>query len=61
MNGVTRGLTVSGKGTHDRLFVDIPPGTDLFTISASRQGPDTELNEFLEMTRLVGDERATEE
>ncbi len=49
MNGVTRGLTVSGNGTHDRLFVDIPPGTDLFTISASRQGPDTELNEFLEM------------
>ncbi len=49
MNGVTRGLTVSGNGTHDRLFVDIAPGTDSFTISASRQGPDTELNEFLEM------------
>jgi hypothetical protein len=49
MNGVTRGLTVSGEGSHDRLFVDVPPGTDSFTISASVQGLDTELNDLLDM------------
>jgi len=49
MNGVTRGLTVAGNGMHDRLFVDIPPGTDSFTISASMQGPDIGPNDLLSM------------
>ena len=49
MNGVPRGLTVGANGTHDRLFVDIPPGTDSFTISATVQGLDTELNDLLDM------------
>ncbi|MCP4046466.1 MAG: S8 family serine peptidase, partial [Gammaproteobacteria bacterium] len=49
MNGVTRGLTLSADGSHDRMFVDIPPGTDSFTISATAQGLDTGLNESLGM------------
>jgi len=49
MDGVERGLTVSSNGSHDHIFVDIPPGTESFSISASVKGTDTELNEFLEM------------
>ena len=49
MNGVKRALTVSGNGSHERIFVDIPPGTESFSISASAKNTDTELNDLLEM------------
>ena len=35
MNGIDRGLTIGAGGTHDRMFFDIPPGTDSFTLTAS--------------------------
>ena len=35
MNGIDRGLTIGAGGTHDRMFFDIPPGTDTFTVSTS--------------------------
>lgn len=49
MDGVERGLTVSGNGSHDHIFVDIPPGTESFSISASAKGAGAELNDLLEM------------
>jgi len=35
MNGIKRGVTVKSGGTHDRIFFDIPPGTDSFTVSTT--------------------------
>jgi len=49
IDGVERGLTISGNGNHDHIFVDIPPGTESFTVSASVKDVDTGLNDFLEM------------
>jgi len=49
MDGITRGLTVTGGGTHDRVFFDIPPGTDSFTISTSASGADANQNAALEL------------
>jgi len=49
MNGVNRGLTVNGGGTNDRIFFDIPPGTDSFTISTSATGADSQQNAALKL------------
>jgi subtilisin family serine protease len=49
MNGVNRGLTVPGLDAHDRIFVDIPSGTDSFTISTSATGTGGNQNEALSM------------
>ncbi len=38
MNGINRGVAVKAGGTHDRMFFDIPPGTDSFTVSATASG-----------------------
>lgn len=35
MNGIDRGLTLGAGGEHNRMFFDIPPGTDSFTVSTS--------------------------
>ena len=45
MNGISRGLTLAASGTHDRLFIDIPPGTTSLTIAAV--GADTTQSENL--------------
>jgi subtilisin family serine protease len=47
MDGITRGLTVSGNGTHDRIFFDIPPGTESFTVSSAATGSDSQQNAAL--------------
>jgi subtilisin family serine protease len=62
MNGINRGLTIGAGSTHDRVFVDIPPGTDSLTISASVNGADTELNDLLnmELYRVNFDEAFTD-
>lgn len=49
MNGLDRGLTLNGNGTHDRIFFDIPPGTDTFTVSTTADGIDPSQNEALTM------------
>lgn len=49
MNGVNRGLTVPGLDIHDRIFVDIPPGTDSFTISTSATGTGGNQNQAISM------------
>jgi len=58
MDGINRGLTLSGGGMHDRVFVDIPSGTDSFTIAASASGEDSGQNEALsiELYRLDFDD-----
>ncbi|HEY5775926.1 MAG TPA: S8 family serine peptidase, partial [Xanthomonadales bacterium] len=49
MNGITRGVTIKSGGTHDRIFFDIAPGTDSFTISTSASGTDANQNAALEL------------
>ncbi|MBT8070935.1 MAG: S8 family serine peptidase [Gammaproteobacteria bacterium] len=49
MDGVERGVTLGGNSTHDRIFVDIPPGVDSFTISSTASGNDSQQNEALGM------------
>ena len=45
MNGVSRGLTISGNSMHNLAYVDVPPGTDSLTVSAS--GADSAQNNGL--------------
>ncbi len=47
MNGIPRGLTLSSNGTHNRSFIDVPPGTDSLTITAS--AADSAQNEDLDI------------
>jgi len=47
MNGISRGLTLSSNGMHDRSFIDVPPGTDSLTITAS--ATDSAQNEDLDI------------
>jgi len=49
MNGIDRGLTIGAFNKHDRMFFDIPPGTDSFTVSASANGADNGQNANLEL------------
>jgi len=49
MNGIERGLTIGAGGKHDHMFVDIPPGTDSFTVSASINGANNGQNADLEL------------
>ncbi|NOR40936.1 MAG: S8 family serine peptidase, partial [Gammaproteobacteria bacterium] len=45
MNGISRGLTLNASATHDRSFIDIPPGVDTLSISAN--GADSTQSENL--------------
>ena len=45
LNGVGRGLTLEGNGIHDHTFIDIPPGTEALSVSAS--GADAGQSESL--------------
>jgi len=47
MNGISRGLTLGNNGMHDRSFIDVPPGTDSLTITASAK--DSSQNESLDI------------
>jgi subtilisin family serine protease len=47
MNGIKRGLTLASRSAHDRIFFDIPSGTDSFTISTS--GADSGQNAALSL------------
>ena len=49
MNGIDRGLTIGALNKHDRMFFDIPPGTDSFTITTSANGADNGQNANLEL------------
>ena len=35
MNGLSRGLTVAGNGMHNLAYIDVPPGADSLTVTAS--------------------------
>ena len=56
MNGISRGLTLSSNGTHDQSFIDIPPGTDSLTISASAADSDQSENLDIELYRVDFDD-----
>ena len=47
MNGIPRGLTLGSNDSHDRSFIDVPPGTDSLTITAS--AADSAQNEDLDI------------
>ncbi len=49
MNGINRGLTIKGGGTHDRVFFDVPAGTEAFTLSTTASGADSGQNAALQM------------
>jgi hypothetical protein len=47
MNGITHGLAVAAGSTHDRMFIDLPPGASKLTVSAS--GADAEQSDNLNL------------
>ena len=47
MSGISRGLTVSGGGMHNLAYIDVPPGADSLTVTAS--GADGVQSENLEI------------
>jgi hypothetical protein len=49
MNGISRGLTISGGGTHDRLVLDVPTGVSSMTLTSSALGENGNLDEALSM------------
>ncbi len=45
MNGIKRSVLLAAQGTHDLAYIDIPPGTDSLTITAT--GGDTQQSDNL--------------
>jgi len=56
MNGISRGLTLSSNGMHDRSFIDVPPGTDSLTITASAMDSAQSENLDIELYRVDFDD-----
>jgi len=52
MNGISRGLTVKGDGMHNLAFIDIPPGADSLTVTASGEDSDQSKNLEIELYRM---------
>ncbi len=44
MNGISRGLSIAGGATHDRIVVDVPPGVSKMTLTGSAKGQSGSLN-----------------
>ena len=49
MNGISRGLSINGGATHDRIVVDVPPGVSRLRLSASAEGQSGSLNDSIGM------------
>ncbi len=47
MDGISRGVLLNALGTHDRAYIDIPPGTTALTVTAS--GADASQSDALEI------------
>ncbi len=60
MNGITRGLTLGSNGTHSRSFIDVPPGTDSLTITASAADSTQNENLDIELYRVDFDDAFAE-
>jgi len=56
MNGISRGLTLAGGDTHDGMYIDIPPGVDSVTISASGADGTQSENLDIELYRVDFDD-----
>ena len=52
MNGISRGLTVSGGGMHNLAYIDIPPGADSLTVTASGEDGIQSENLEIELYRM---------
>jgi hypothetical protein len=56
MDGRTHGLALGANGTHDRMFIDVPPGASSLTVSASGASDEQSNALTLELTRLDFDD-----
>lgn len=50
MDGIPRGLSLKASGTHDRIVIDIPPGTGSMTVSTSAMSAHGPRDQALEMS-----------
>jgi subtilisin family serine protease len=55
MNGVRRSFSLPAATTHDRIVLDVPPGTGSMTIQAFASDADQAQNQALEMTLYRSD------
>jgi subtilisin family serine protease len=55
MNGVSREITVKGGGMHNMAFIDIPPGADSLTVTASGKGAQQSEDLEIELYRMSFD------
>ncbi len=56
MNGTTHRLALDASDFHDRLFIDVPPGTSSLTVNANGSDEDQNNGLTLELKRLTFDE-----
>jgi len=56
MDGISRGLTLTGSSTHERAFIDVPPGTDSLTVAASGADGEQSDNLVIELYRVGFDD-----
>ncbi len=59
MNGHSRTLNVDAGGTHDRIYIDVPPAADSLTVTASGTGSEENDNLAIELYRMDFDEAFT--
>jgi len=60
MNGFSRSLTLNAGGTHDRAFIDVPPGTDSLSITVSGADSTQSENLGVELYRVDFDDAFTD-
>jgi len=56
MDGVSRGLALTGNGEHKLSYVDVPPGTDTLTVSAAGADSTQNNNLTVELYRMDFDD-----
>ena len=59
MNGESHGLALPANGRHDRVFIDVPPGTSSLTVTASGANAEQSNALKLELVRLNFSEALT--
>ncbi len=53
MSGISRGLTVKGGGMHNLAYIDVPPGADSLTVTASGEDGVQSDNLDIELYRMA--------
>ena len=59
MNGISRGLAIPASGSHDHIYVDVPPGASSLTISADGAANVQHKNLTMELYRMDFDDAFT--